>query len=64
MVFQELVLLEGFDPFGDHLQLQGMGHDDDGLDNFHVLGRLGNVLDEGAVDFQGVERQAFEVGQG
>ncbi|MNM82845.1 hypothetical protein D3C76_1281320 [compost metagenome] len=57
-------MLEGFDPFGDHLQVQGMGHDDNRLDDFHILGRLGNVLDERAVDFQRVERQALEVGQG
>lgn len=35
--FEETVLLEGFDALGDHLQLQGVGHDNNGLDDFHVL---------------------------
>ncbi|MNF04635.1 hypothetical protein D3C80_2041980 [compost metagenome] len=46
VAFEKLVLLEGFDAFGDHLQMQGVGHDDDGLDDLHVLGGDWNVLDE------------------
>ena len=52
MAFEKIVLLEGFDAFGDDLQMQGMGHDDNGLDDFHVLGGLGNVLNKRAVDLQ------------
>ncbi|MNN45045.1 hypothetical protein D3C81_1593610 [compost metagenome] len=64
VAFEKLVLLEGFDAFGDHLQMQGVGHDDNGLDDLHVLGGNWNVLDEGAVDLQRVQRQALEVSQG
>jgi hypothetical protein len=38
VALQEFVLLDGFNPFGHYLQVQGMGHDDNGLDDFHVLG--------------------------
>jgi len=62
--FEKIVLLEGFDSFGDHLQMQAVGHDDDGLDDFHVLCGFGNVLDKRAVDLQRVQRKALEVGQG
>ena len=41
-----------------------MGHEDNGLDDFHVLAGCRDVLNKGAIDFQGVERQALEVGQG
>ena len=54
MAFEKIVLLEGFDAFGDDLQMQGMSHDDNGLDDFHVLGGLGDVLNERAVDLQRV----------
>ncbi|MNG11324.1 hypothetical protein D3C84_948580 [compost metagenome] len=64
MAFEKLVLLERFDAFGDHVQVQGVGHDDNGLDDFHVLGGFWNVLDERPVDLQGVQRQALEVSQG
>ena len=46
VAFEKLVLLEGFDAFGNHVQMQGVGHDDDGLDDLHVLGGFRNVLNE------------------
>jgi hypothetical protein len=49
VTFEKIVLLEGFDAFGDDLQMQGMGHDNNGLDDFQVLGGLGDVLNELAV---------------
>ncbi|MNF60640.1 hypothetical protein D3C84_422620 [compost metagenome] len=64
VALEKLVLLKGFDAFGDHLQMQGVSHDDNRLNDFHVLSRLGNVLDERAIDLQRVERQALEVGEG
>ncbi|MNG23565.1 hypothetical protein D3C84_1081870 [compost metagenome] len=60
---EELVLLEGFDAFGDHLQVQGVSHDDDCLDDFHVLSATRYILNERTIDLQGVQRQALEVGQ-
>jgi len=54
VALEKVVLLEGLDAFGDDLQMQGVGHDDNGLDDFHVLGRLGDVLNERAVDLQRV----------
>jgi hypothetical protein len=54
VAFEKVVLFEGFDAFGDDLQMQGMSHDDNGLDDFHVLGGLGDVLNERAVDLQRV----------
>jgi len=38
VTFQEFVLFERLDAFGDDLQVQGVGHDDDCLDDLHVLG--------------------------
>ncbi|MNI85384.1 hypothetical protein D3C73_1423710 [compost metagenome] len=44
--------------------MQGVGHDDDRLDNLHVLAGLGDVLDERAIDLQRVQGQASQVCQG
>jgi len=60
---EKLVLLQGFHTFGDHLQVQRVGHDNDCLDDLHVLPAARYILDERAVDLQGVQGQALEVGQ-
>jgi len=52
---QELVLLDRFDAFADHFQVQGVGHGDDGLDDFAILGAGGHILQEAAVDLQHVQ---------
>ena len=57
------MLLDGFDAFADHLQVQGMGHRDNGLDDFPVLQAGRHVLQEATVYLQDVQGQAFEVGQ-
>jgi hypothetical protein len=38
VTFQEFVLFERLDAFGNDLQVQGVRHDDDCLHDFHVLG--------------------------
>ncbi|MCY1367594.1 hypothetical protein D9M69_545370 [compost metagenome] len=60
---QELKLLRRFHPFGYHFQIQAVGHGDDGADDLGVVRVAGGVADERLVDFQGVDRQALEVGQ-
>ena len=53
---QEFELLGGLYTFSDYLQVQGVGHEDNGLDDLHVLTGGRYVLDKGAVYFQGIER--------
>jgi len=60
---EKFVLLQAFHAFGDHLQMQGVRHDDDCLDDLHVRRGIGNVDDERTVDLQCVQRQALEIGQ-
>jgi len=61
--FEEFQLFDGFYALADHLQVQGVGHDDDGLDDLAVFLAAWHILQEGSVDLQDVQRQAFEVGQ-
>ena len=53
----------GFHTFGYHLQAQVMRHGDDGLGDRYVVRVSGNVLDERAIDLDGVNGEAFEITQ-
>ena len=61
--FQEHQLLRQLHALGDHCQPQTASHGDNGADDFRVIGVVGGVAHERLVDFQGVHRQALEVGQ-
>ncbi|MNN85114.1 hypothetical protein D3C81_2023640 [compost metagenome] len=63
VAFEELQLVGGLHALADNLQMQGMGHDDDRLDDLAVFLAARYILQEGAVDLQHVQRQALEVGQ-
>ena len=58
-VAMELLL----DTLGDHGQVQAVGHGDDRRDDEFVLLVDDGIAEEGAVDLQGTDRQALEVGQ-
>ena len=52
---QEVQLLVGLHAFGDHRQVQAVGHGDNGAGDLGVLFAAGQAIDEGAVDFQHVD---------
>src|SRR6185437_5443246 len=57
---QELELLGGLDPLGDHFELQAVRQGDDGLDDGGIYLAL-EIPDEGAVDLQLVDREAAQI---
>nr|GFD35011.1 hypothetical protein [Tanacetum cinerariifolium] len=64
MLTEEFQLRGRFDAFGHDLEVQGVGHEDDRLNDFHVLRRFRDVDDERPVDLDRVQRKALEIGQG
>ena len=56
-------LLLGLDPFRDDLHPKGVRQRDDGFDQGTALTALQHLVDEGAVDFEGVGTEALEVRQ-
>ena len=64
LFLQEFELRRGFDPFGENLEPQAMGHGDDRFDDGPVVSLPGEVGDEGAVNFQYIEGKALEIAQG
>ncbi|MNH37553.1 hypothetical protein D3C79_984710 [compost metagenome] len=63
MVLKECLLFDGFHAFADDLQMQGMRHGDYRLNDLAVFLTAWQILQEGAVDLEDVQRQALEVGQ-
>ena len=60
-VAQHRRLLFGLDAFGDHHQTERVTKADDGARDGEVGGVAFHVMNEGAVDFQTVERQAAQI---
>ncbi len=60
---QEFQLMRIFYPFGDHRQAQVVRHSDNGGRDGDVIGVAGDVLDEGAIDFECMQRETLQVGQ-
>lgn len=60
---QEVQLLMGFHAFGDHREVQAVGHGDDGAGDLRVLLAGRQAVDEGAVDLQDVDGELLEVVQ-
>src|SRR6478752_5872297 len=60
---EELGLSGGLDAFGDHFEIEGVGEGDDGGDDRHLLRIFGHIVDERAIDLEGVEGQAAEVAE-
>ena len=58
---QELQLLEALDALGHDLQVEVVAEADDGAHDGGILGVHREVVDEGAVDLERVEREALEV---
>ena len=56
---QEVELFGGFDALGDDLELQLVGHRDDGGSNFAIVAIDRDVVDKTAIDFQFINRQHF-----
>src|SRR5512134_3053182 len=63
VLLQEGELLGAFHALGHDLELQAVRHSDNGLGDGGVLGIARQVLDEGPVDFEGVQRETLQVGQ-
>lgn len=53
----------GFDTFSHHSQLQTLGHRDDGFNDRRVVILCPDLLHEGAVDLEFVEREAVQIAQ-
>src|SRR5690606_28819625 len=60
---EEIQLILGFDPLGHHFKFQVMGQCDDRPRDRRILATLGQVADEGLVDFHVIHREAFEVAE-
>jgi len=48
-----------FHPFGHRLQIQALGHGDNGTGQVGVICIGDGILDEGAIDLQNEPRQSF-----
>ncbi len=57
-------MVGGFNAFGDDFHLKVVGENNDGVDNGGVVAALAYVVYEGAVDFDGVEREGVEAVEG
>ena len=60
---QEIELLRSFHAFGDDAQTQAVAERDDGLGNRRAVVVGDNVTNEGLIDFEAIDREAFEVTQ-
>ena len=58
---QKVRLRAGFDTFGDHLKIQHLAHRDDGRYHRRVAGITRQILDKGAIYFEDVDRETFQV---
>ncbi|MNR36021.1 hypothetical protein D3C85_1539090 [compost metagenome] len=61
MLTQEVQLFMGFHAFGDHRQIQAVGHGDDRPGDLRILLARRQAVDEGAVDLEHVDRELLEV---
>lgn len=55
LVKEEIVLFAGFDPFGDDALMESLAHVDDGAGHGGSVGVSGNLVNEGTIDFEGVD---------
>lgn len=63
VVIEQFKLRLGFHALGYDIQGQVMRHADDGLDDHNIVGVGGNILDEGFIDLQLIQRQSLEIGE-
>src|SRR3989344_3455102 len=63
LVTQVPELFAGFDALGDDLDVERVGHDDDGAHDARAIEVVGDVLHEAAIDFQEIDRETLEVTQ-
>lgn len=61
---QVVELVVGVDTFSDDGEVEAMGESDDTFGDSGVVGVIVEVLDEGLVDFEDLDGEAFEVEQG
>lgn len=61
LVDQELVLCCRFHTFRHHIQAQLGGHGNDRLNKVGITVIGGNVSDEGLIDLDFIQRQAFKI---
>jgi hypothetical protein len=60
---QKILLLLGFHPFGDGIDVQVAGHGDDGFDDFLVPFAAHRIGYKGSVNLQGVDGEPLQVAQ-
>jgi hypothetical protein len=58
---QERLLLGGLDTFGDDGHAEARGEREDGIGDRQIRRALGDPSDEGAIEFQRVDRKALEL---
>jgi diguanylate cyclase (GGDEF)-like protein/PAS domain S-box-containing protein len=57
-------LFKGFDPFSDHLQLEGVGQGDDRIGDGGIIRIDQDVVHERLVDLEPIQREVLQVGEG
>ena len=62
-LFEKLPLKFAFNPFGNHLQTEGMRHNYNRLNNGRVILIGFQITDKGTVDFQGIDRETGQIAQ-
>jgi hypothetical protein len=60
---QEIILIPGFYPFGDHPQIQGLHRGQDGFDYRRVILVQDDIPNEGSFDFKNIDGKAFQICQ-
>lgn len=58
------MLLLGFNTLGNRLKAQAVGQRQYGADNRQAAGAAGQVTNKRLIDFQLIQRQMLQVGQG
>src|SRR5260370_8872006 len=61
VLLEEVELFLRLHTFGDHTNVQSLAHRDHGRDDCSVASSTRDVLDEGLIDFQSVDREALQV---
>ena len=63
VVAEEVGLFDELHSLGDDFEAEAVGHGDDGGDDGRGVGIGGDVVDEGLVDLERVDGEAFQVAQ-
>ena len=56
---QKIHLRSGLHPLGDDLEIEIVGQRDDRLGNRRIVGILGNIANEGAIDLEAIDGETL-----